>query len=446
MAIFKSLSQLVLKTVRPQRIDSLRWLEKTQWLPPREMADLQLGKLRRLLDHAYVNCPYYREVFRSLNLVPGDIHNLKDLAGLPLLNKAEIRENTAGLLAKNYAAREALPNSTSGSTGVTLDFFGDRRASNFTNALGLRANSWTGWEIGSKQVTLWGASHDDRTTRLYGKVKNTILHRKLFLSSYGMNKKNMIDYRYKINQFKPRLIEGYASALYLFARFLKDYQLRVHRPLGIISTAETLYPHQRALIESVFHCRVFNRYGSREVSGIAQECEKHDGLHIFAEHVIVEVLDENDRACLPGVIGKIVVTDLDNHAFPFLRYNIGDLGVASDRVCSCGRGLPMLARVEGRVWDVIIGANGNRLVGTFWLVSGIKGIKQFQVQQESAGEIVIQVVGEAGFTEEEKQKLHKRVYANCGPEMKVDLRLVDQIPQTQSGKHRYIISRVSPFV
>lgn len=106
----------------------------------------------------------------------------------------------------------------------------------------------------------------------------------------------------------------------------------------------------------------------------------------------------------------------------------------------------MLARVEGRVWDVIVGANGNRLVGTFWLVSGIKGIKQFQVQQENLGEMVILVVGEAAFTQEEKQKLLNKVYANCGPEMKVELRLVDQIPQTESGKHHYIISKVSPFV
>jgi phenylacetate-CoA ligase len=421
-------------------------LEKTQWLSPEQIAEIQFKKLQTLLAHVHVHCPYYRGIFKEMDSAPEDIKSIADYARLPLLNKTKITENASKILARNAGRRDALENSTSGSTGVTLDFFSDRKAADLTNALGLRANRWTGWEIGQRQVTLWGASHDDRTARFYGKIKNKILHRKLFLSSYGMSRRNMIDYRYRINRFKPRLIEGYASALSLFAKFVQDYQLRMHQPRGVISTAETLSSLQKKLIESVFHCQVFNRYGSREVSGIAQECEQQDGLHVFAEHVLVEVLDEKDRPCPPGKIGKVVVTDLDNFAFPFLRYDIGDLAVATDRVCDCGRGLPLLAQVEGRVWDVIIAANGNRLVGTFWLVSGVKGIKQFQVLQEKAGELVIKVVPESAFNEEEKHKLLKNVAANCGPEMSAEVRRVDEIPQTESGKHRYVISRISPFL
>jgi phenylacetate-CoA ligase len=441
-----SFSKLIFEVVRPKRMTSLRQLEKTQWLGPEQIAEVQFRKLQALLAHVHLHCPYYRGVFEERGFVPEDIRSLADFARLPLLNKTKIRESASQILARNAGRRDALENSTSGSTGVTLDFFSDRNAADLTNALGLRANRWTGWEIGERQVTLWGASHDDRTARFYGKIKNKILHRKMFLSSYGMSKRNMIDYRYKINRFKPRLIEGYASALSLFAKFVQDYQLRMHQPLGVISTAETLSPPQKKLIESVFHCRVFNRYGSREVSGIAQECERQNGLHVFAEHVLVEVLDENDHPCPPGKIGKIVVTDLDNFTFPFLRYDIGDLAVATDRVCGCGRGLPLLGQVEGRVWDVIIGANGNRLVGTFWLVSGVKGIKQFQVLQEKAGELIIKVVPEAAFTEEEKRRLLKNAATNCGVEMSVEVRLVDEIPQTESGKHRYVISRISPFL
>jgi len=441
-----SFSKMTLEVVRPKRMAALRHLEKTQWLSLEQIGEIQLEKLQTLLAHAYRHCPYYKSIFKEMGLVPEEIRSFADYARLPLLNKTKIRENASKILARNVGRRDALENSTSGSTGVTLDFFSDRKAADLTNALGLRANRWTGWEIGQRQVTLWGASHDDRTARFYGKIKYKILHRKLFLSSYGMSKENMIDYRYRINRFKPWLIEGYASALSLFAKFVKDYQLRIHQPRGVISTAETLSPHQKKLIESVFHCQVFNRYGSREVSGIAQECEKQDGLHIFAEHVLVEVLDENDRPCPPGKIGKIVVTDLDNFAFPFLRYDIGDLAAATDRVCSCGRGLPLLAHVEGRVWDVIIGANGNRLIGTFWLVSGVRGIKQFQILQEEAGELVIKVVREPSFSEAEKQKLLKNARSSCGERMDIRLLLVDDIPQTESGKYHYVISKVSPFL
>lgn len=443
---FQSISEIVLEAIRPNRLKALHQLEESQWKSIDEIRDIQRQKLLRLLKHAYVHVPFYREEFRRLGIVPDDVNSLHDIEHLPVVHKGQIKDNHPRFMADNVAPKDSLPNSTSGSTGFTLNFYSDRRTSDITSALGLRANSWTGWTIGKRQAMLWGATSDDRTSGLYGRIKNSVIHKKMFLSSYEMNREKMIEYRHKINKFKPWLIEGYASALYLFSRFLKDYQLRIHHPLGVISTAETLYSHQREMIASAFHCRVFNRYGSREVSGIAQECEEGTGLHIFAEHVIVEVLNEKEEPCLPGEIGKIVITDLDNYAYPFIRYDIGDLGVASEKLCSCGRGLPLLAKVEGRVWDIIIGTNGNRLVGTFWLVHGVKGIREFQVLQEKVGELSLQVVSDREFSEGERQKLRQRIYANCGPDMKIDIQLVESIPPAESGKHRYIISKVSPFV
>jgi len=444
--LFPSLSRLVLGAIRPNRLVDLRRLEESQWMPWEKIREAQRDKLLQLLSHAAHHVPYYQEEFGRLGIVPEDIKDLKDLWRLPVLKKKLIKDNLPRLVADNAAPKDCLANSTSGSTGFTLNFYSDRRTSNFTSALGLRANGWTGWTIGDRQAMLWGLTADDRTSSFYGRIKNTVIHRKLFLSSYEMNKEKMIDYRQRINKFKPLLIEGYASALRLFSQFLKDYQLRIYHPKGVISTAETLYPHQREVISSAFHCRVYNRYGSREVGGIAQECEEGSGLHIFAEHVIVEVLNEREEPCRPGEVGKIVVTDLDNYAFPFIRYEIGDLGVASETACPCGRGLPLLSRLEGRIWDIIIGTNGNRLVGTFWLVHGIKGIRQFQVVQDRIGELDLQVVADPDFNEGERQKLVQRIHANCGIDMKIDIQLVDSIPAAESGKHRYIISKVSPFV
>jgi phenylacetate-CoA ligase len=444
--LIPSLSRVLLGAIRPNRLKALHQLEESQWMPREKIREAQREKLMPLLSHAASHVPYYREEFGRLGIISEDIKGLEDLGRLPVLKKNIIRDNFSRLVADNVAPKVCWPSSTSGSTGFTLDFYHDRRTSNFTRALGLRGNEWTGWTIGDRHAVLWGLTADDMTTGLYGWIKNSVIHRRMFLSSYEMNNEKMIDFRQRINKFKPLLIEGYASALNLFSQFLKDHQLWIYRPKGVISTAETLNSQQREVISSAFHCRVYNRYGSREVSGIAQECEEGSGLHIFAEHVIVEVLNERDEPCRPGEIGKIVVTDLDNYAFPFIRYEIGDLGVASEKVCPCGRGLPLLASVEGRVWDVIIGANRNRLVGTFWLVHGIKGIRQFQVVQDRIGELKLNVVADPGFGEGERQKLIQRVHANCGMDMKVDIQLVDSIPPADSGKHRYIISKVSPFV
>jgi phenylacetate-CoA ligase len=266
------------------------------------------------------------------------------------------------------------------------------------------------------------------------------------LSSYDMTEENMLEYRNKINKHRPQLITGYGSALYLFSSFLKEKKLDIYTPKGIISSAETLYEHQRERIESVFGCKVFNRYGCREVGNIAQECSEQSGLHMNSEHILVEVLDEDGLPCEPGKTGEIVVTDLDNYAFPFIRYRIEDIGTLSSIACPCGRGLPMLEKVEGRIWDIIVGTNGNRLVGTFWLIEGIKGVKRFQIIQERFGELLVKLVVNSSFTQREKQILVDRVHRKCGQDMKIEIQIVDKIPLTKSGKHRFIISKVSPFV
>jgi phenylacetate-CoA ligase len=225
--------------------------------------------------------------------------------------------------------------------------------------------------------------------------------------------------------------------------------LKVHSPKGIVTSAETLYPHQRETIESVFGCRIFNRYGCREAGNIAQECEEHNGLHIFSEHVVVEVVDEKGDPAPPGEPGEIVVTKLDNYVFPFIRYRIGDIGVLSERRCPCGRNLPMLESVEGRVFDIIVGTNGNHLSGTFWTIllrEYVSGISKFQVIQEEYGKILLKLEAGSGFSEKEKEKLISKIRERCGEDMNVEIETVEEIEQTESGKHRFVISKVSPYL
>ena len=157
-------------------------------------------------------------------------------------------------------------------------------------------------------------------------------------------------------------------------------------------------------------------------------------------------MNEKGKVCKPGEIGEIVVTDLNNLVFPFIRYRIGDLGVLTNRQCACGRGLPLIDKVEGRVWDVIVGTNGNRMIGALWhIVKNVQGIKQYQVLQENLGELTIKIVTDGQFEEGERSKLINLVREKCGNDMSVKIEVVDEIPLTESGKRRYIISRVSPF-
>ena len=171
-------------------------------------------------------------------------------------------------------------------------------------------------------------------------------------------------------------------------------------------------------------------------------------MHINANHVYVECLKEDGEPAAPGERGELIITDLDNYGMPFIRYRIGDIGVPSDRKCNCGRGLPIMEKVEGRTFDIIVGTNGRHFDGHFFSIllrTAVDGIKQFQVVQESKNEINIKIVVDEVFKTEYIDVLTTKIHEYCGEDMDVNFEIVDEIPLAKSGKFRFIISKVSPF-
>lgn len=431
------------------RRDTLRHfkeLEKTQWLSIDEIKKIQWKKLKNLLEYAYTNVPYYHWVFKTLNMTPKDITAPDDFRKLPLLDKEDIRNNISRIVSSNYKKRDLIPNSTGGSTGVNLNFFNDRKNSGYVSAIVLRNDHWAGLEIGDKKASLWGSPFDiSLQDNLKKKISNK-LFRTLFLSSYNLSEENMFVYAKKLLQYKPKVIIAYPSPLYHFAKFLEENGIKGINPKSIISSAEVLYDYQRELIESVFQCRVFNNYGCREFDAIAQECSQHLGMHISAEHVYVECLKGDGEPAAPGERGELVITDLDNYGMPFIRYRIGDIGVLSDRKCNCGGGLPIMEKVEGRTFDIIVGTNGKYFDGHFFSIllrTAVDGIKQFQVVQESENEINIKIVVDEVFKTEYIDTLTNKIRECCGEDMQVNFKIVDEIPPTKSGKFRFVTSKVA---
>jgi len=438
--MLKYFSKSLLEITRHSRMKRLRELNKTQYLPHECLIELQETKLRKLIEHAKVDVPYYREILKDV-----EVESLKDLEAVPFLTKKIIQQNGDRIKAESISSARFIPNATGGSTGQKLEFFNDENAC--LAALILRGNIWAGWKVGERQAQLWGAHSDIATSKIsYRYLKRSLIHRNLLLSSYNMTDNDISEYHRLINDHKPQLVTGYSSALYLFCESVRRNNLKVYSPEGVISSAETLRQDQRETMEAVFGCKVLDRYGCREVGSIAHECDRQHGMHINIDHVIVEVVNENGEPCNAGEVGEIVITDLDNYVFPFIRYKIGDIGVLSDQTCGCGRGLPLMEKVEGRVWDVVVGANGNRLVGTFWLVDGVTGIRQYQVIQKAFGKLRLRLVVDNRFNDEERKKLSERVKEYCGDNMELYIEILDDIPPSESGKHRYIISEVSPFV
>jgi phenylacetate-CoA ligase len=246
-------------------------------------------------------------------------------------------------------------------------------------------------------------------------------------------------------KFKPALLTSYSSPLEVFANYCREHGVHIPSLKGIICSAEQLFDYQRELFAEVFGVPVFNRYGSREFGAVAQECGEHVGLHVNAERVLVEILDNDDRPCKPGEIGEIVITDFNNYAFPFVRYRTGDLAAWAAAPCPCGRSLPLLTELSGRVFDVIVTPAGKKIGGTFWTITAkrvSKRIRQIQVIQDSIEAIEICLVVEGGEFEDAERAALRAAIAEEAPDLKVSFSIHDRLELTSSGKQKFVISNL----
>jgi phenylacetate-CoA ligase len=261
-----------------------------------------------------------------------------------------------------------------------------------------------------------------------------------------------------LHKKRPTLIFGHAHSVYLIAQFLRTESTGAFthparpafRPKGIITTAMVLHSWQRQTIEEVFDCPVTNRYGCEEVSLIACECERHNGLHVNSDGVYVEILRADDTGALTrparsGESGSIVVTDLSNRAMPIIRYQVGDVAAFSNRFCPCGRGLPLLERIEGREADYVVTSAGNLISGislTENFALQVPGVVQFQIVQEALQRFLFRLVRGPEFGPNSLKRLEELVARHFGPEVEYRCEYLERIPSEPSGKYRFCISRV----
>jgi phenylacetate-coenzyme A ligase PaaK-like adenylate-forming protein len=432
---------IVKKTKLMEILDELK---ENQWKSKEALIRLQGIKLKRLLEYTYRHVPYYREKFKETGIDIGDLHHPECFPQIPLLTKKDINEYGDKIITTMKGKNKLLPYSTSGSTGEALYFNYDLRSSVYRRASVIRNQEWLGIKIGDRSARLWGAPMDlKKASEVRGRIHSWI-NNIMFLSSYDMSNETLETYVIKLNKFKPELLISYPGPLTVFAEYLIESNQKIPSINAIISSAETLLAWQRDLVEKAFSCSVYNRYGCREFGDIAQECEKREGLHVNIDRVFLEVLDEALQPVKDGRSGELVITDLDNYGMPFIRYQIGDVASFKKETCSCGRGLPLLDHVEGRILDVVKAPNGNRLGGTFWtiLFKSRPGIKSFQVVQDRLEGITVKYIKYPEVSSIDFAALRDRIQEKCGEDFKIDFEEVFSIPKTSSGKTRIVISKL----
>jgi phenylacetate-CoA ligase len=426
-------------------VKNLRELEDTQWWSLSQLQDLQTKKLQKLVEHAYENVPFYRARLEERRLRPEDVQSVQDLTKLPILTKRDVKENSANaLLARNVASKDVLPGMTGGSTGIPLQFARHVDSTSRDWAAALRAWGWAGYRLGDKYATLWGHPLTiAQQASLKGRLQNLFM-RNLFLSAYNMDNDSLSEYAHKLERYKPRFLRGYASAVHALASTIERKQAHRISPRAIFTTSEMLFDSQRALIEEQFGCKVFDHYGSGEVHSVAHECEYHSGYHVTSENMIVEVVKKDSSLAMPGERGELVVTDLHNYASPFIRYNTEDAGILSETLCPCGRGLPLLSALEGRSSEIIVLPNGRLVPLGYWVVlfETVSGVDQYQIVQEAPSSLVVKIVKNLSFTEDDLTHITANLRRLGGEELDYEIKMVEGIPVSASGKRRFVITQV----
>lgn len=417
-------------------------LEQSQWWDSERLARLQTQRLNELLVHAGAQVPYYRRLFGELGFEPRRLESTADLARLPFLTKALIREHSEALKAEG--ARDLTRFNTGGSSGEPLIFFLGRERVSHDVAAKWRATRWWGVDVGDPEIVVWGSPIELKAQDRLRALRDRILRTRL-LPAFAMSEQKLDDFVGAIRRLRPRMLFGYPSALDLIARHAEARGRRLD-DLGIrvaFVTAEKLYDDQRARIAATFGCRVADGYGGRDAGFVAHECPQ-GGMHVTAEDVVLEIVDQNGRVLPPGAAGEIVVTHLATRDFPFVRYRTGDVAVLDDRPCACGRGLPLLKEIQGRTTDFVVAADGTVMHGLalIYVMRDLPGVESFKIVQESPVRVRVLIVPTVGFSDAVREAIERGFRQRLGESVHVDVECTQSIPPEGSGKFRYVVSRV----
>lgn len=429
---------------RPVR-ERLLELERTQWLPLEELYALQARALGHLLAHAYEHVPFYRKRFEQAGITPADIMGCDDLAKLPILRRSELR----GVADRTSLAAPAptIRKQTSGTTGEPLVFGFEPDSEHWRRAVKYRGYAWAGYRPGDRALHFWGAPEPTPPSwKTRAKIAlDRRMHRDVYVQCAVMNDEHLREVVRVIESEQPQVIVCYAQAGAELARYVTRNALRSWPTIPVICGAERLLPRDRADLVEAFGPAIFDTYGCREVMMIGAECAAHDGLHVAMENLLVEIVvveDGVERPAREGETGEVVLTDLHNLGMPFIRYANGDIAtVGSSQRCTCGRTLPRIQSVQGRVSEMLRDGTGAPISGiaiSFLVQDFGEAVRQFQAVQHKDRSVTISLVADCELPREMLDAVRRggeRLLAG----LDVAVKVVSELPRNAAGKHQLVV-------
>jgi phenylacetate-CoA ligase len=419
-------------------------LDQSQWWPPDVLLDAQLQQLRLLLRHAAATVPWQRLRFTSCGFDPGAAFSLDEFRHIPVMTRRDVQSADTELLSVQPLPShgQVFDRHTSGSTGTPVRFRSNDLKQVFWHAFTLRDHLWHRRDLSGKFAAIriageegnhpsWGLSAGAAFTTGPG-VQLSI-------------RAGLDDQIRWLQAEQPNYLLSYPSNLLALAQLSIERGIALPFLHEVLTFGEMLSEECRATLATAWGARVSDMYSAQEVGYIALQCPDSTHYHVQAEGVLVEVLDELAVPCGPGEAGRVVVTDLHNFAMPFIRYDIGDFATAG-APCACGRGLPVLHAIAGRVRNMLVLPNGQRRfprIGASALAS-VAPIRQYQFVQIAPDCIEVRLVVSRSLDSDTEARITQVLHAKLGYPFRVRFAYCESIPRDPLGKFEDFRSEIAP--
>ena len=419
----------------------LQQLDRSQWWPAETLRAWQMRQLGGLLAHAAKTVPFYGDRLRAAGFVPGKPVTSEVWARIPILTRAEVQNAGAALhstaLPPGHGPTAKI--ASSGSTGRPIESLSTQVTQTFWNAFTLRDHLWHGRDFRGKLASIrafaTGVGRFPKGVRNanWGGAVATIYPSG---PAVGLSVVTPIAQQAEwLARVKPDYLLTFPSALRALIRHCQDNRIELARLRQVRTISEVLTPETRSACRAVLGAEVVDAYSANELGYMALQCPEHEHYHVQSEGVLLEILKEDGSPCAAGETGRVVVTGLHNFAMPLIRYELGDWAEAG-RPCSCGRGLPVIARVLGRVRNMLRLPGG----GQVWPLIGepsyiqIPAIRQYQIVQTSLERLEVKLVTAEPLTGEDEAKLREIILTRLGHPFDIVLTYHDDIPRGAGGK------------
>lgn len=421
---------------RQRMMKRLSFLEKAQWWESEKLHSIRDRKLKDLINVAYNEVPFYRELMDQASLKPADIQKAADLRKLPIVTKEMLRASYPDGTTRD-TGRKTWESRSSGSTGTNFSVLEDSETAGWYRASFLLALEWAGWKIGEPHLQTGMTLHRNLSKRIKDELLNC--H---YVSAFDLTDSHLDHALEIMDRYALQHLWGYPGSLYYIAR--RASERGWNRPLRTVVTwGDNLYPHYRKAIEDAFKTRVHDTYGCAEGMHVSAQCVEGSTYHIHTLDVIVEFLNDQGDPVPLSQPGNLILTRLYPGPMPLIRYKVGDVGIRGEGLCPCGRGYDVMHSIQGRDTDVVITPSGNRLIVHFFtgILEYFEEIDSFQVVQENIESCLLRIVPTRQFSDE----THQRVLGalrDKGADLHIEIELVKEIPLPPSGKRRFVISKL----